>query len=183
MKYLLEGETTDRLNFRLLEPGDFNNWLPLFSAKNAALYLGLDTSLSEQALCRLWFDKVFDRYKNDLGGMNVLVDKKTNEMVGQCGLLIQTVEGASRLEIGYSVLPKYWNQGFASEASQKCRNFAFENNFVDSLISIVHLDNTGSAQVAVKNSMTIEKKIDDYKGIPVNIYRIDRQDWNALLNP
>ncbi len=177
MKYLLQEQETKRLYFRLLEKNDFDVWLNLFKAKDVALHLGFDVKLSEKELCQLWFDKVFERYKNDAGGMNALIDKKTNKLIGQCGLLIQTVENTERLEIGYSILPEYWNQGFASEASQKCKNYAFENNFSDALISIVHINNISSEKVALKNGMKLEKKIDSYKGIPVIVFKIDKEDW------
>jgi len=76
MNYLLTGEETERLTFRVLEESDFNDWLPLFNKKEAALFLGLDTTLSARKLCIKWFEKAFYRYENDKGGMNVLVDKK-----------------------------------------------------------------------------------------------------------
>jgi RimJ/RimL family protein N-acetyltransferase len=104
--------------------------------------------------------------------MNVLIDKKTDRLIGQCGLLIQTIENIERLEVGYSILPEFWNQGFASESATKCKNFAFENNFADSLISMIHINNLGSEKVALKNGMTFEKKINAF-----NIFRIDRENW------
>lgn len=173
MKYLLTGQETERLKFRLLEPDDFNLWMELFKEKEVAEYLNMDSSLSQIEQCKTWFDKVFNRYENDLGGMNVLMDKSTNKLVGQCGLLIQTVEGEEHLEIGYSILPEFWNKGYASEAAMKCKDYAFENNFVDSLISMVHVDNISSEKVAKKNGMVFEKKIDDF-----NIFSIDRANWN-----
>ncbi len=173
MKYLLTGQETERLKFRLLESKDFDAWLDLFKAKNIAKYLDLDPKLSESELCKIWFDKVFHRYENDLGGMNVLIDKKTNLIVGQCGLLVQTIENIERLEVGYSILPKFWNQGFASESAKKCKNYAFKNEFANSLISMIHVDNLSSEKVALKNGMTFEKKLDSF-----NIFRIDRGDWN-----
>lgn len=172
MKYLLTGQETERLKFRLLKPEDFDSWVDLFKANNIAKYLELDPKLSESELCKLWFDKVFHRYENDLGGMNVLIDKKTNQFIGQCGLLIQTVENIERLEIGYSILPEFWNQGFASESATKCKNYAFENNFANSLISMIHIDNLSSEKVALKNGMTFEKKLNSF-----NIFRIDKKNW------
>lgn len=151
---------------------DFDSWVDLFKAKNIAKYLDLDPKLSDLELCKKWFDKAFHRYENDLGGMNVLVDKETNRLVGQCGLLIQTIENIERLEIGYSILPEFWNKGFASESATKCRNFAFENDFAPSLISMIHIDNISSEKVALKNGMTFEKKINSF-----NIFRIDKETW------
>lgn len=177
MIYMLNGQETKRLKFRLLQETDFNVWLKLFQEKDVAKFLGFDTKLSAKELCQLWFDKVFNRYEHNLGGMNALIDKKTNLLIGQCGLLIQTVENEERLEIGYSILPEYWNCGYASEASQKCKNFAFENNYSDSLISIVHIDNINSEKVALKNGMKLEKKLNNYKGNPVNIFAIEKILW------
>lgn len=177
MKYLLEDQETERLRFRLLKPEDFDTWKPLFNAENVALFLGLDATKSPKELCQIWFDKVFHRYENDLGGMNVLIDKNTNRFVGQCGLLIQTVEEQERLEVGYSILPEFWGLGYASEASQKCKDFAFTHDFTESLISVVHIENIGSEKVALKNGMTLEKMIPSYEGDPVNIFGITKTTW------
>lgn len=177
MKYLLTGQETERLKFRLLEESDFDRWLPLFLEKNAALFLGFDVHMNSEEQCRYWFEKVFFRYENDLGGMNVLTDKKSGRLIGQCGLLVQMVEGVERLEIGYSVLPEFWRKGYASEAAMKCRDYAFQNNFAQSLISIVHVENLASEKVALKNGMKLEKTLNSYKGVPANIFRIDRKDW------
>lgn len=177
MKYLLEDQETERLQFRLLEPDDFETWEPLFHAENVALFLGLDTTKSPKELCQFWFDKAFHRYEHDLGGMNVLIDKNTKQFVGQCGLLVQTVEEQERLEVGYSILPEFWGKGYASEASQKCKEYAFTHQFTDSLISVVHVDNIGSEKVALKNGMTLEKMLPSYDGMPVNIFGIEKTTW------
>lgn len=181
MNLLLTHQETERLRFRLLEKSDFDIWMELFKGDDVATFLGLDANLSERELCQIWFDKAFHRYENDLGGMNVLIDKKTNQLIGQCGLLIQTVEDEQRLEIGYSILPKYWRQGYAFEAAQKCKDYAFENNCSDNLISVVHVDNIGSEKVARKNGMQLEKKIEEYKGVYVNVFSIDQKDWEKQL--
>ncbi len=173
MKYLLTGQETERLKFRPLKSEDFDSWVDIFKIKNIVKYLDLDPKLSESELCKIWFDKAFHRYENDLGGMNVLIDKKTNRLIGQCGLLIQTIENIERLEIVYSILPEFWNQGFASESAIKCKNYAFENDFAQSLISMIHIDNLSSEKVAIKNGMAFEKKLNFF-----NIFRIDRENWN-----
>ena len=173
MKYLLTGQETERLSFRLLKSKDFDSWMGLFKVKNIAKYLDLDPKLSEHELCKIWFDKVFHRYENNLGGMNVLIDKKTNQLIGQCGLLIQTLENKERLEIGYAILPEFWNQGYASECAIKCKNYAFESNYVKSLISMIHVDNLSSEKVALKNGMAFEKKLNAF-----NIFQINKENWN-----
>lgn len=181
MKYILENEETSRLAFRLLKEDDFEDWMPLFKDTSAALYLGMDTSLSPKEQCQFWFNKVFNRYANDLGGMNVLIDKESNRLVGQCGLLVQTVAEQKKLEVGYSVLPEFRGMGYAIEAAQKCRNYAFEHRFTPDLISIIHIDNIASKKVALKNGMQVVLKLDDFEGMPTNIFGINRESWQQLM--
>lgn len=177
MKYLLEGQCSKRLDFRLLCEDDFEWWKALFERKEVARFLGLDPNNSAQELCEKWFAKAFDRYANDTGGMNVLVDRELGLPVGQCGLLLQEVEGEERMEVGYSLHPDHWGQGYATEAAMKCRDFAFENNFRENLISQVHIENTPSAHVARRNGMTWEKRVKLDGGLTLNIFSIYRSQW------
>lgn len=180
MNYLLIGEETERLKFRLHMQEDFEEWVPLFYEKESAPNLGMDPSLSPTELCKKWFKKSMNRYEMNLGGMNVLIDKTSGRLVGQCGLLIQSIEGQQYLEVGYSILPEFWRKGYATEAAQKCRDFAFENDFTEKLISVVNTDNFGSAKVAMNNGMSIERKIDDYSGMPINLFSIKKNQWLTL---
>jgi len=108
--------------------------------------------------------------------MNALIEKQSGKLIGYAGLLMQTVDEKTELEVAYSLRPDYRNQGFAAEAAAKCCDFAFENSFAESLISIISLTNSPSAKVAIKNGMKIEKQT-VYKENRVNIFRVHRSDW------
>ncbi|RDY60831.1 GNAT family N-acetyltransferase [Flagellimonas nanhaiensis] len=171
-KFLLENQTTERLQFRNLLPSDFETWLPFYHDPRSTQYWeGLPADPIEA--CQAQFARIFERYEENTGGMNALVLKTTGELVGICGLLVQTVDGIEELEIGYSVLPHFWQQGFAIEAAQKCKTYAFEHNFTDSLISIIHVDNIPSQKVALKNGMYLDKTT-VYRDNPVHIFRVNR---------
>lgn len=173
MDYLLHGEESERLYFRKIQQSDFELWLPYHEDQSSTEHWP-DGDLNPLAACQKWFDTVRYRYKNHLGGMNALIDKSTNEFVGQCGLLIQQVDQIEELEIGYSILPSYRNKGFATEAARKCKAFAFEKNFANSLISIIPISNKPSQKVATKNGMNLDKST-LYKDIPVHIFRVISQ--------
>ncbi|MEJ2542852.1 MAG: GNAT family N-acetyltransferase [Calditrichaceae bacterium] len=173
MKYLLVGEETERLRFRMLLPNDFDTWLEFFKYEGIGNMIGMADIPTPIEQCQKWFDIIMNRYENDLGGMNVLMDKNTGEFIGQCGLLVQEVDGIKELEIGYSIFPKYWNQGYATEAAIKCKEYAFQHNYADSIISIIHINNIQSEKVARKNGMFLEKKT-VFKEMPVNIFRVNR---------
>lgn len=171
MLYMLDQEESERLYFRLLEEKDFADWLMFFKHPDTSKYLAFPSGKAPEELCSMWFDKVFTRYREGKGGMNVLIDKESGKMVGQCGLLINRVDEIDELEVGYSLLPEFWGKGFASEAAIKCKEFAFQNSFSESLISIIHPDNKPSINVAMRNGMEYEKH-SIFCGMPANIYRV-----------
>jgi RimJ/RimL family protein N-acetyltransferase len=142
MNHLLHGQETARLKFSALDQSYFDAWLPIFQQRHVARFVGLEHLETPQEQCNTWFERAFTRISNGLGGLNALVHKQTNELVGQCGLLVQVVDDETRLEVGYSILPQYWKQGYATEAAIRCRDYAFENELTDSLISIIHVENT-----------------------------------------
>jgi [ribosomal protein S5]-alanine N-acetyltransferase len=173
-KYSLEGQESERLLFRRITEKDFDTWLEFCKYPDSLKYIFSQQQLANEdpvKRCKIWFERVFHRYENGLGGMNALIDKKTNEFVGQCGLLIQTIDNLEELEIGYSLMPLHRGKGYATEAAKKCKLFAFENQFSDSLISTIHIENEASAKVAIANGMSLEKTTFS-KGDPVNIYRV-----------
>ena len=175
--YLLENFETERLRFRKLTWDDFDAWTKLFVSDDVAIFLGLDPKLSATELTQFWFDKTFNRYEKNLGSMNALVDKKTNRLIGQSGLLIQTIEDEQRLEVSYSILPEFWRQGFAFEAASACKKHAFENEWAENLISVIEPANIGSEKVALKNGMTLEKTIIELHDAPFNVFSIQREEW------
>lgn len=178
-KYSLQGEETDRLIFRPVLQTDFDTWMRFCEFPDSLKYIFPQEELASQdplAYCKSWFNRAFARYQKGLGGMNALIDKQTHEFVGQCGLLIQTIDELEELEIGYSLMPEHRGKGYAIEAAQKCKQFAFENNFRASLISVIHIENEASAKVARANGMKLDKTTVS-KGDPVNIYRI----WKEII--
>lgn len=181
MKYTLDGQETERLKFRLLKAEDFDIWIELFEDIEICEFLGVDKIKTPEERCKFWFDITFDRYENNLGGANIIIDKFTNEIVGQSGLIVREIDGKQEIEVAYSILPKYRKKGFASESTKKCKDFAFENHFSKSLISIINTKNSNSERVAESNGMTIDKTT-NYKDMLVNIYRIDFEKWKLEKN-
>lgn len=121
--------------------------------------------------CRQQFDRIFERYQKGMGGMNALIHKETGSLVGLAGLLKQEVDGQEELEIAYSLLPGFRQQGFASEAARCCLEVAIQRKYASSLISIIHIHNKPSQRVAEKLGMTVSGRT-IYKDNPVYIYRI-----------
>ncbi len=176
MKYLLTGQETARLKFRKLEHSDFDCWLELFKDEEVTALLAMSEYKTAQERCEKWFEWTFNRYEKDLGGQNVLVSKQSNEMIGQCGLLVREIDNEFELEVAYSILPAYRQHGYAIEAAKKCRDFAFENNLHDRVVSIITPDNFNSKKVAMKNGMKFNRQV-DYNQRQVDLYQVNKTDW------
>ncbi len=170
MLYLLDGEETARLRFRKIRDTDFKDWLPFFEHPETHLHWKQER-LAPELECTLWYEKQQGRYEQHLGGMNALVEKSNGLLVGHCGLIVQEVDGKRELEIAYSLLPAFWNRGYATEAAAACRDRAFMENWATSLISIISITNQPSIRVALKTGLCLDTTT-TYRDNDVYIYRI-----------
>lgn len=93
--------------------------LPLFRQEGVARFVGLGHLSTAEECCDAWFDRAFKRYEEQKGGLNVLIDKQTGKLVRQSGLLIQHVDGMDRLEVGYSILPEYWQKDMLQKPPER----------------------------------------------------------------
>jgi [ribosomal protein S5]-alanine N-acetyltransferase len=106
-----------------------------------------------------WIRRNRTRYANDGYGLWAMILKSTRELIGDCGLVRQSVDAVDEIEIGYHVRRDLWNQGYASEAARACRDYGFAKLKVDRLISLIRPENFASRRVAEKNGMTIWKEV------------------------
>ncbi len=106
-----------------------------------------------------WIARNRARYMNDGYGLWAMILHSTGELIGDCGLVRQTVDETDETEIGYHVRRDQWGQGYASEAARACRDYGFANLKVDKLISLIRPENIASCRVAEKNGMTIWKEV------------------------
>lgn len=79
---------------------------------------------------------------------------ETGEFAGQCGLVVQDIEGVEEIEVGYHVLPHLWRRGLATEAAAACRDYARD---VLRIRRLVGPDNVPSQGVARKIGMELDR--------------------------
>ena len=87
------------------------------------------------------------------------------------GLLSQNVNGVMEIEIGYHLLKKHWRKGYAIEAANLFKQYVIDNNIAKSIVSIIHVNNINSKNVALKNGMLPDGEVEFY-GDPHIVYRI-----------
>ncbi|MFZ0136646.1 MAG: GNAT family N-acetyltransferase [Candidatus Sulfotelmatobacter sp.] len=121
-----------------------------------------------------WIARNLRRYATDGHGLWAVVLKATGELIGDCGLTVQPVNGIDEIEIGYHVRRDQWGQGLATEAARACRDYGFARLPVDHIISLIRPENLPSRRVAEKNGMAIWKDV-MRKNIPHLVYSIRRE--------
>ena len=161
-----------RLITRHLTLEDINIWSEYFKDKEAIRYIPDFGFNSDFDKAQHMIEKQLARYKEKRFGLQVLLNKKTKEFIGLCGLLTQEVDGQKEIEVGYHLFKKYWGQGYATEAAKLFIDYAFKNKVSTSVISVIDTGNIKSQRVAEKNGLTIEKQTKLLDLESVYIYRI-----------
>ena len=167
---------TKRLQIKALTKEDSEVWKEFFIDNPSLPYLGIDLSPTAEEQAQRWIQYQLDRYESGRYGHHALLDKETGEFIGQCGLLTQEINGEEVLEVGYHILPKYWGKGYATEAAKYFKDYAFENNLCERLVSIIDVRNIASQKVACKNGMNRGTQI-KYYDLDVFVYEISKEDW------
>lgn len=121
-----------------------------------------------------WITRIRAMYERCGHSFYACLLKESGEFAGICGILQQTVDDVEEKEIGYLFLRKFWNRGYASEAAQFWRDYAFNVMGRTRMISLIDPDNIASRRVAEKNGMHIEKQA-DFKGSRVDVWAVERE--------
>ena len=161
--------STPRLDFRQLNMNDTDALMEFFNSAEALKYFPMiKQGVRQEAID--WITRMEKRYADHGVGLWALSDKRTGTFVGQCGLLVQDIDNKTELEIGYSLNPSAWGNGYATEAAIACKKYVTDNKLAPSIISIIHIDNAPSQKVAERNGMKRDKQV-MWREIPVYIYR------------
>ena len=168
-----DGLKSMRLETQYLSESDVKPWEEFLGDRDSTQYILPQDPRDVAERSKSWIDFQLRRYADKKYGLQGLWLKETGELVGQCGLLTQNVDGREELEVGYHILKKHWGKGFAPEAAKLFIDFALEKGVSDSVISIIHKDNERSKRVAEKNGLKFEKAL-IWKELDVHIYRIKK---------
>ena len=146
---------TERLLLRDMAFSDMDELLHVFGdAENMRFY----PKLFDRERMQEWIEWNLRNYDQYGFGLWAVVLKQTNEVIGDCGLVPQVVDGISEIEMGYHIRRDLQGQGLATEAAQACRKYAFQELGRDKVISIIAPENFPSRRVAEKNGMSLMKE-------------------------
>ena len=125
---------------------------------------------------RQWVARNQRRYREDGYGLFAVTLKKSEEVIGDCGIIKQNVEGETAMEVGYHFRRDQWGHGYATEAARACMSLAFDSFGADKVISLIRPENGPSKRVAERNGMKLEREVMHY-GLPHLVYAMRREDY------
>lgn len=160
---------TERLYLREMRQDDFRSLCKILQDEDT-MY-AYEGAFSDEEM-QDWLDRQISRYQKWNFGLWAVILKETDEMIGQCGLTMQSWKDKEVLEIGYLFERTHWHKGYATEAARACKKYAFEILNADEVCSIIRDTNIASQNVAVRNGMSMaDSWIKHYKGVDMLHYR------------
>ena len=113
----------------------------------------------------------FDRYAKYGFGKWAAILKESGELIGQCGLSMQSCGDKEVLEIGYIFGKDHWHKGYAAETAAACREYAFSELGADEVFSLIRDTNVASQMVAARIGMSVRGEfVKHYYGVDMPHY-------------
>jgi len=99
-----------------------------------------------------------DSYAKNGFGLFAVELKEIGLPIGVCGLIRRDV--LPDVDIGYALLERYWNKGYAHEAAAAVLNYGYKTIKLKRIIAFTTLDNAASAKVLEKIGLQFDRIIE-----------------------
>lgn len=168
--------TTERLVLRPFEESDLEDMLAVRSHPEVRRSLRLPPSYSR---ADTWRAMALWRGQWELRGSGHWAVVADGAFVGHVGLHRPEYPDWPGLEVGWTVHPDRWGQGFATEAGRRSVAYAFEEVGVDEVVSVILPENRRSQAVARRLGLawSEDRVLSFFPSEPHGIWRLSRQRW------
>ena len=166
---------TERLILRTMREDDAEAFLDIFSDPIAMRYFGVIFDLPRM---NQWVRSNLKHEKQHGFSLLTVILKDNNEVIGDCGLETDEIDGQTVVGIGFDFRRQYWGKGYATEAALAVLDYGFTQFGFDSISGWIDPENSPSQRVAERIGMTVEKYVmcGEKK---YALYSINRKDWKA----
>ena len=136
----------------------------------------------DEARVRGWIDRNMNRYKENGFDLWAVCLKETGEMIGDCGLTLQNINGEILPEIGYHIRRDCQHRGYAKEAAKAVLDWAFQHTDYPAVYSYCKYTNEPSIRTAESIGMHFAFEYpDDVNGI-THVSVIHRDEKTRALD-
>lgn len=170
--------TTDRLLLREMDPEDFDALYAVLADPGIMRHY---PHAFDAPGVRGWIERNMERYRNDGFGLWAVCLKDTGEMIGDCGLTLQNIDGEILPEIGYHIRGDCQRRGYAGEAAAAVRDWAFRHTDYPALYSCCKSTNVASYRTAETIGMRFDREFPDKVNGVTHVSVIYREDWTKRV--
>lgn len=167
---------TKRLILRELEPGDFEALRRVLADSDIMRHYPYTF---DDARVRGWIAKNIERYRMLGFGLWAVSLRRGGELIGDCGLTMQRIDGAVLPEIGYHIRGDCQCRGYAREAVSAVRDWAFGVTPFHVLYSYMKHDNEPSRRTAMSIGCRFARSYEDEEGERTDVFAIIRDEWRT----
>lgn len=168
---------TDRLLIRPFVPDDFESFFSFLRDERATQYLSFIRKQRTYKGAKDLLAMIIGNYRRpeQIFALAV-IRKQDHQYVGSLGLY--PVEDSQDTEIFYTLLPKFWGKGYATEASHRLLAYAFSELNLEKIVAFIFPYNAASERVAVRLGMKdlgfVLKKLNSQK---VKLYSLSSDEF------
>ena len=166
---------TDRLILRPFRESDFDAFAELCADADVMRYIA-DRQPMPRHLAWRRMAMMVGHWTLRGYGMWAVEEKATGEFVGHIGFW--NPEGWPDFEIGWTLCPRSWGRGYATEAARPALRWAFTELDRPHVISLIDPANAASIRVAQRLGESLAGST-EVMGNQVLVYRITRDEWQA----
>ena len=170
---------TSRLILREMNTGDYDALYAVLADSDIMQHYPY--SFDEKRV-RGWIDRNIERYRIFGFGLWAVCLKESGEMIGDCGLTMQSIGGIIKPEIGYHIRGDCQRKGYAREAASAVRDWTFEHTPFGMVYSYMKKDNIASCATARANDMRYLNEYTDKEGDQTLVFGISRHEWQEIQN-
>jgi RimJ/RimL family protein N-acetyltransferase len=173
VSYAIDVVETPRLRGERLRPHHRELLAAMGRDPEVMRTLGGVRSEEEEASNFAWNE---EQWRDHGHGLWIFTDKSSGQFAGRAGIRMIEVENVLEPEVGYTLSPKFWGQGLATEMARECVRVGFTVLSYPSLFSMTWTENKASERVMQKAGFVFEKKF-ERAGLPHVGYRLTRERW------
>jgi len=168
---------TPRLFLREMTEDDFDALYKVLSDKDIMRYYPYTF---DEARVRWWIRRNIDRYRTFGFGLWAVCLKETGEMIGDCGLSMQLINGEIKPEIGYHIRADQQRKGYAKEASIAVRDWTFRSTPFNIVYSYMPQVNVPSSRTAMSYGCKLVDEYEDETNGMTKVFAVSREEWMSL---
>ena len=147
---------------------DFDCFRACYSNLQVRRLFSLSAPKSE-AESKETFEKLLSMQDQKYYFMFTIIHKKTNKKIGDFN--IHAIEkNSSRVDIGYALLPEYWNKGIMTEVLKMVFKYLFEEIHLHKVCAYTNAENIASRQVLEKCGFRLEGTLKEHN----HYFHLDR---------